>query len=108
MATCQTRAMAAQQQAAMAIASKDMTVDDLTRGMLNYKYLGLDFQRADHGRLKYVIAMVFCVHSEGVPLKIFSLFLITILSCFPMFGTDLHSHNWIPKTRIKNIRFAWG
>jgi hypothetical protein len=49
-----TRAIAAQQQAAMAVTSKDTTVNDLTRGMVNYKYLGLDFQQADHDRLKCV------------------------------------------------------
>ena len=51
---CKVRAIAAQQQAAMVAASKDTTVNDLTRGSVNYKYLGLDFQKADHDRLKYV------------------------------------------------------
>jgi hypothetical protein len=27
--------------------SKQTTVDDLTRGIVNYKYLGLDFEKAD-------------------------------------------------------------
>ena len=56
---CKTRAEAAQHQAAVAIASKDTTVHDLTRGMVNYKYLGLDFQKADHDRLKYVQKILF-------------------------------------------------
>ena len=42
----------AQQRAAMAIASKDTTENDLTRGILNYKYLGIEFQKAEHGRVK--------------------------------------------------------
>ena len=50
-----TRAIAAQQQAAMAATSKDTTVKDLTRGLVNYKYLGLDFQKAEQDRLKCVI-----------------------------------------------------
>jgi hypothetical protein len=51
---CKTRAVAVQQQAAIAVASKDTTVNDLTRGMINYKYLGLEFQKADLDRLRYV------------------------------------------------------
>lgn len=27
--------------------AKQTTVDDLTRGIVNYKYLGLDFQKTD-------------------------------------------------------------
>ncbi len=49
---CKARAAMAQQRAAMATASKDTTVNDLTRGIVNYKYLALDFQKAEHGRLK--------------------------------------------------------
>ena len=56
---CKDRAFTAQQQAAMAATSKDTTVNDLTRGLVNYKYLGLDFQKADHDRLKCVSDTVF-------------------------------------------------
>ena len=35
-------------------AAKQTTVDDLTRGIVNYKYLGLDFEKADNDRLRYV------------------------------------------------------
>jgi hypothetical protein len=48
------RAIAKQQQATSMQTSKDITVQDLTRGMVNYKYLGLDFQKAENDRLKYV------------------------------------------------------
>ena len=32
--------------------SKQATVTDLTRGIINYKYFGLDFEKADDGRLR--------------------------------------------------------
>jgi hypothetical protein len=32
--------------------SKETTVDDLTRGILNYKYLGLDFEKAGENALR--------------------------------------------------------
>jgi|APIni6443716594_1056825.scaffolds.fasta_scaffold2870537_2 hypothetical protein len=32
--------------------AKQTTVDDLTRGIVNYKFLGLDFQKAHDNRLK--------------------------------------------------------
>jgi hypothetical protein len=32
--------------------AKQTTVDDLTRGVLNYKFLGLDFEKAEDDRLK--------------------------------------------------------
>jgi hypothetical protein len=31
---------------------KRTTVDDLTQGIVNYKYLGLDFEKADNERLR--------------------------------------------------------
>jgi hypothetical protein len=34
--------------------SKNTTVDDLTRGIINYKYLGLDFEKAENQKLRYV------------------------------------------------------
>jgi hypothetical protein len=34
--------------------SKRTTVDDLTQGIVNYKYLGLDFEKAENERLRYV------------------------------------------------------
>jgi len=33
-------------------AQRGMTVEDLTKGLLNYKYTGLAFQRGDNGALK--------------------------------------------------------
>ena len=33
--------------------SKNTTVDDLTRGIVNYKYLGLDFEKAENQKLRY-------------------------------------------------------
>lgn len=33
-------------------AAKKTTVDDLTRGIINYKFLGLDFEKAEDDRLK--------------------------------------------------------
>lgn len=32
--------------------AKQTTVDDLTRGVVNYKFLGLDFEKAEDDRLK--------------------------------------------------------
>jgi len=32
--------------------SKNTTIDDLTHGILNYKYLGLDFEKAEGNCLK--------------------------------------------------------
>jgi hypothetical protein len=32
--------------------SKQATVNDLTRGIINYKYVGLDFEKAEDGRLR--------------------------------------------------------
>jgi hypothetical protein len=39
--------------------SKRTTVDDLTQGIVNYKYLGLDFEKAENERLRYVISFIF-------------------------------------------------
>ena len=39
--------------------SKTATVNDLTKGIINYKYSGLDFEKAEDGRLRYVIAIIF-------------------------------------------------
>jgi hypothetical protein len=38
--------------------SKKTTVEDLTRGIVNYKYLGLDFEKAEGNRLRYVSTYV--------------------------------------------------
>ena len=35
--------------------AKKTTVDDLTRGIVNYKYLGLDFEKAEGNKLRYVL-----------------------------------------------------
>lgn len=98
---CKTRAEAAQHQAAVAIASKDTTVHDLTRGMVNYKYLGLDFQKADHDRLKYVQKILFFLDS-------------TVRCSFPFLtlvpppsDADFHLLNWTQSIQIKNIPFVW-
>lgn len=32
--------------------AKKTTLDDLTRGVINYKYLGLDFQKAEGNKLR--------------------------------------------------------
>lgn len=32
--------------------SKETTIDDLTRGIINYKYLGLDFERIPEDKLR--------------------------------------------------------
>jgi hypothetical protein len=32
--------------------AKKTTVDDLTRGIVNYKYLGLDFEKAEGNKLR--------------------------------------------------------
>jgi hypothetical protein len=46
------RARAAQQQSASTAVSKKTTVNDLTQGIVNYKYLGLDFVKAEGDRLR--------------------------------------------------------
>jgi hypothetical protein len=38
---------------------KNITVEDLTRGIVNYKYLGLDFEKAEGNRLRYVPVVYF-------------------------------------------------
>jgi hypothetical protein len=38
--------------------SKKTTVEDLTRGIVNYKYLGLDFEKAEGNRLRYVSMVI--------------------------------------------------
>mmetsp|Transcript_25264 Transcript_25264/g.35964 ORF Transcript_25264/g.35964 Transcript_25264/m.35964 type:complete len:243 (+) Transcript_25264:34-762(+) len=38
--------------------AKTMTVEDLTRGIINYSYLGLDFQSATNGRLKFAFTQL--------------------------------------------------
>jgi hypothetical protein len=35
--------------------SKNTTIDDLTRGIINYKYLGFDFVKANGNGLRYVV-----------------------------------------------------
>lgn len=42
------------QQKSIAEESKKMTIEDLTKGMINYKYLCLDFEKAEVGSLRYV------------------------------------------------------
>ena len=32
--------------------SKNTTVEDLTKGIVNYKYLGLDFEKAENQKLR--------------------------------------------------------
>lgn len=49
-----TKAEKVRQQKTMAEESKQMTIEDLTKGMINYKYLCLDFEKAEEERLRYV------------------------------------------------------
>ena len=44
--------------------SKNMTIEDLTKGVINYKYLGLDFEKAETGRLRYEQTVI----NSGMPL----------------------------------------
>jgi predicted anti-sigma-YlaC factor YlaD len=50
----QSRAAEARKMKAKVEESKKTTVEDLTRGIVNYKYLGLDFEKAEGNRLRYV------------------------------------------------------
>ena len=50
--------------------SKNTTVEDLTRGIINYKYLGLDFEKAENQKLRcvstvaiFAALIVFCPFS---------------------------------------------
>ncbi|CAB9496324.1 Kinetochore protein Spc25 [Seminavis robusta] len=38
--------------------SKNTTVDDLTRGIINYKFLGLDFEKADNQKLRFSFTQI--------------------------------------------------
>jgi len=38
--------------------SKKTTLDDLTRGIVNYKYLGLDFEKAENERLRFSFTQI--------------------------------------------------
>mmetsp|Transcript_11394 Transcript_11394/g.15954 ORF Transcript_11394/g.15954 Transcript_11394/m.15954 type:complete len:250 (+) Transcript_11394:97-846(+) len=48
--------------------TKRTTVDDLTRGIVNYKYLGLDFVKAEGNRLRFNFTQI----DAGEPLRPFS------------------------------------
>eukprot|EP00544_Gedaniella_sp_CCMP2646_P006118 CAMPEP_0202497394 /NCGR_PEP_ID=MMETSP1361-20130828/22663_1 /ASSEMBLY_ACC=CAM_ASM_000849 /TAXON_ID=210615 /ORGANISM="Staurosira complex sp., Strain CCMP2646" /LENGTH=244 /DNA_ID=CAMNT_0049128983 /DNA_START=27 /DNA_END=761 /DNA_ORIENTATION=+ len=52
-------------------AAKRTTVDDLTRGIINYKFLGLDFEKAKDDRLKFTFTQL----DAGDPNRTFSFFL---------------------------------
>lgn len=47
-----TRVLQAQKLLNEAEAAKNVTVEDLTRGIVNYKYLGLVFEKAENERLR--------------------------------------------------------
>mmetsp|Transcript_774 Transcript_774/g.1211 ORF Transcript_774/g.1211 Transcript_774/m.1211 type:complete len:250 (+) Transcript_774:116-865(+) len=51
--------------------TKRTTVDDLTRGVVNYKYLGLDFVKAEGNRLRFNFTQI----DAGEPLRPFSFIL---------------------------------
>mmetsp|Transcript_13929 Transcript_13929/g.20384 ORF Transcript_13929/g.20384 Transcript_13929/m.20384 type:complete len:105 (-) Transcript_13929:150-464(-) len=38
--------------------SKNTTIDDLTKGLINYKFLGLDFEKAEGNRLKFTFTQL--------------------------------------------------
>jgi len=50
----QARAASVRSQKRLVEESKEMTIEDLTRGIINYKYLGLDFQKAENTNLRCV------------------------------------------------------
>jgi hypothetical protein len=54
----QSRAAEAREIKAKVEESKKTTVEDLTRGIVNYKYLGLDFEKAEGNRLRYVSMVI--------------------------------------------------
>lgn len=37
---------------------RNLTLDDLTQGLINYKHLGLDFEKADDGKIRYGIVVL--------------------------------------------------
>ena len=50
--TEQTRAAEVRAKKQFAEESKNTTVEDLTKGIINYKYLGLDFEKAENQKLR--------------------------------------------------------
>jgi hypothetical protein len=42
--------------------ARDTTVEDLTKGLLNYRFTGLTFKRSEQGALRYVDFFV-CMHA---------------------------------------------
>jgi hypothetical protein len=51
--TEQARALEVRSKKEFAEESKKTTIEDLTRGIVNYKYLGLDFVKGENQSLRY-------------------------------------------------------
>jgi hypothetical protein len=76
---------------------KQTTVDDLTKGIVNYKHLGLDFEKAARGSLRYVYYFFSCrsyctIHSESSHIVCFSSCMTNFNNCV---RTALHLLCWI-------------
>lgn len=54
----QARAAEVRSKKRLAEESKNTTVDDLTRGIINYKYLGLDFVKAENQTLRFSFSQI--------------------------------------------------
>jgi len=73
-------------------AAKQTTVDDLTRGIVNYKYLGLDFEKAEHERLRYVFFTVqaspihACMHQCTVAMQRRLAAYLYLFVCFSLYS----------------------
>ena len=61
----QSRAAEARHMKAKVEESKKTTVEDLTRGIVNYKYLGLDFEKAEGNRLRCVLISLFKIRVKN-------------------------------------------
>lgn len=90
-------AMAAKEQVASVSMAKMVTVDDLTRGSVNYKCLGLDFEKADFEGLRYVCMCYFYGRDS------YHHFLMFHAIIFVEFVLP----NWIQPSQTESSRFAW-
>ena len=84
-------------------ASQVTTIDDLTRGIVNYKYLGLDFEKAGENNLRYehMQATNSSVHPSLYEYSCLKDFLF-----FP-FSPDSLLLTLIPRTRVANFGLSW-
>lgn len=79
---------------------KKTTLDDLTRGVVNYKMLGLDFVRTERdGRLRYVRfnTMLLNIHTYSMRYR-------TSSNLVFLAFVDSVSQSWIKTIHLRNFR----